>query len=309
MSAEPGEGSGGAPRDASQGPAGSAPGVASSNGARPDDAPTGLRLGGMALRNGLLIHGPTGWAVAARTPGGEIGVASGRKPVFARGRLGQIPLLRGPLRLAEALAVVPLARFSLPAARLPFEDRGVLAAVVASLLGTSALRGSRDRIPSARLAALREGAVATLGVLPAVAALRNRDLAAYHGVEHKAIGGYEVGAEPAEVPKEHRRCGSNLIVPLLALSIAGQALVASLVDEPGPVARGAASLLSVGAAVEIFVYAERNPQSPIGRAVHVPGHEIQRLISTREPTPEQLEVGRAALSQVLRLEADAAGND
>jgi hypothetical protein len=25
-----------------------------------------LRLGGMALRNGLLIHGPTSWAAAAR---------------------------------------------------------------------------------------------------------------------------------------------------------------------------------------------------------------------------------------------------
>jgi uncharacterized protein YqhQ len=296
----------GAARSAGQGPAGSALGSASSNGAGPGDAPTGLRLGGMALRNGLLIHGPTGWAVAARTPAGEIEVASGRKPVLARGRLGQIPLLRGPLRLAEALAVVPLARFSLPAARLPFEDRGVLAAVVASLLGTSALRRSQAGIPSTGGAALREGAVATLGVLPAVAALRNRDLAAYHGVEHKAIGGYEVGAEPAEVPKEHRRCGSNLIAPLLALSVAGQALVALLVEEPGPLARGAATLLSVGAAVEIFVYAERNPESPIGRAVHGPGHEIQRLISTREPTPEQLEVGRAALSQVLRLEAEAA---
>jgi uncharacterized protein YqhQ len=300
--------SGGSARSAGQGSAGPPLGSASSNGAGPDDAPTGLRLGGMALRNGLLIHGPTGWAVAARTPAGEIEVASGRKPVLARGRLGQIPLLRGPLRLAEALAVVPLARFNLPAARLPFEDRGVLAAIVASLLGTSALRRSQARIPSAGGSALREGAVATLGALPAVAALRNRDLAAYHGVEHKAIGGYEVGAEPAEVPKEHRRCGSNLIAPLLALSVAGQALVALLVEEPGPVARGAATLLSVGAAVEIFVYAERNPESPIGRAVHGPGHEIQRLISTREPTPEQLEVGRAALSQVLRLEAEAAEN-
>jgi len=48
-----------------------------------------VRLGGMALRNGLLIHGPTSWAVAARTPEGDIGVASGRKPVFSRGRFAQ----------------------------------------------------------------------------------------------------------------------------------------------------------------------------------------------------------------------------
>ena len=36
-----------------------------------------LRLGGMALRNGLLVHGPTHWAVAVRNKAGEIEVASG----------------------------------------------------------------------------------------------------------------------------------------------------------------------------------------------------------------------------------------
>jgi uncharacterized protein YqhQ len=285
---------------AERGPAGS------SNGAGPEGSPEGLRLGGMALRNGLLIHGPTAWAIAARTPDGEVEVASGRKPVFARGRLGQIPLLRGPLRLAEALAVVPVARLGLSSARLAFEDRGVAAAVVASFLATAALRRSREREITAAGSTLREGAVAALGILPAVAALRNRDLAAYHGVEHKAIGGYEVGADPADVPKEHRRCGSNLIPPMLVLSIAGQMIAESLTSDPGPLARGAATLASVGAAVEIFVYAERNPGSALGRAVHGPGHEIQRLISTREPTAEQLEVGRAALFEVLRVEAESA---
>ena len=42
----------------------------------PDDK---LRLGGMALRNGLLVHGPTHWAAAVRDDHGLIQVASGRK--------------------------------------------------------------------------------------------------------------------------------------------------------------------------------------------------------------------------------------
>ena len=33
-----------------------------------------LRLGGMALRNGLLVHGPTHWAAAVRTGSGELKV-------------------------------------------------------------------------------------------------------------------------------------------------------------------------------------------------------------------------------------------
>jgi uncharacterized protein YqhQ len=277
---------------------------AATNGAGPARPEAKLRLGGMALRNGLLIHGPTSWSIAVRAPGGEIEVASGHKPSFARGALAKIPLLRGPLRLAEALAVVPLARSRLPSARLAFEDPAVAATALASLFASNVLRhGQRGKATPG--GSLREVAVGALGLLPAVTALRNHDLAAYHGVEHKAIAGYEVDADPAEVPKEHRRCGSNLIAPMLALSVAGQVLVETLIDDPGPLARGAASLVSVGTAVELFLYAERNPDSPIGRAVHGPGYEIQRRFSTREPTPEQLDVGRAALDAVLRVEAQA----
>ena len=42
-----------------------------------EERPAKLRLGGMALRNGLLVHGPTHWAAAVRRDDGEIEVASG----------------------------------------------------------------------------------------------------------------------------------------------------------------------------------------------------------------------------------------
>ena len=159
--------------------------------------PQKLRLGGMALRNGLLIHGPTHWA-AARMPG-----------------------LRGPLKLAEALAVLPLARRRLPAARLPFEDRRVLAAAATTLALTGLLRRR------ARSTALREVVIQTIGAVPAAVALLDRDLAAYHGAEHKAIAADEQGVveEVASVPKEHDRCGSNLMVPMMLLSAGGTVLL------------------------------------------------------------------------------------
>ena len=272
---------------------------ASANGSGPH-ADERLRLGGMALRNGLLIHGPTSWAVAARNRDGEIEVASGRKPSFAPGGLGTTPLVRGPLRLAEAMAIVPLARLRLGSARLPFEDRRVIAAVIASAIGSRLLR----RLRAATVG--REFAIAVLGALPAFTALRDSDLAAYHGVEHKSIGGYETDTDPAQVPKEHERCGSNLIAPMLALSIGGQVAVERLFENPGPVARAAAALVAIGAAVELFAYAERHPESAIGQAIHGPGYEIQRLFSTREPSADQLEVGVVALNEILRLEHEAA---
>jgi uncharacterized protein YqhQ len=259
-----------------------------------------LRLGGMALRNGLLIHGPTSWAAAARDDEGRIHLASGRKPVLAPGLAARMPLLRGPLRLGEAFALIPLVRARLRAARLPFEDARVLAAMlVASTLGRS-LRADRT-------SATRELAQGVLGLGPALVALGDRELAAYHGVEHKAIGAYETGSsDPASIAKEHDRCGSNLVAPMLTLSVAGQLLIDRLLERPGALARAAVGVASVSLAAEMFAWSERNADTALARAFRRPGREIQRLVATKEPTADQLEVGVAALDEILRAERSRA---
>ncbi len=251
----------------------------------------------MALRNGLLIHGPTHWAAAVRARGGAIEVASERKPELAPKLTARVPGLRGPLKLAEALVVLPMVRRRLPAARLPFEDPRVVAAIVATLLATSVLR---RRV---RTSAMREGVVQALGVIPAMAALSDRDLAAYHGVEHKAIAAYEQGIDdPASVPKEHDRCGSNLVVPMMLLSAGGTVLLERLVEKPGPLARAGVGLGGASLAVEMFAWSDRHHGAPLAEAFHTPGREIQRHLATKEPTSEQLEVGIAALAEILRVE-------
>ncbi len=256
-----------------------------------------LRLGGMALRNGLLIHGPTHWAAAVRDRDGAVEVASERKPELAPRLVAKLPGLRGPLKLAEAIAVLPLARRRLPAARMPFEDRQVLGAIAATLVVTGLLRRGAPATP------LREGLVQAIGVVPALVALSDRDLAAYHGVEHKAIAAYEQGIEDvAGVPKEHDRCGSNLIVPLMLLSTAGTVLLERLVEKPGPALRAGVGLAGASLAVEMFAWSDRHHGDPLAEAFHTPGREIQRRWATKEPTPEQLEVGLAALAEILRVE-------
>ena len=258
-----------------------------------------LRLGGMALRNGLLIHGPTSWAAAARDQNGEIQVASGPKPALAPDLAVRVPLLRGPLRLAEAFLLIPTVRMKLRAARLPFEDVRVIAAM---LIASSASRALRRK----RASAASELVQAALGLAPAMVALSDRNLAAYHGAEHKAIGAYEAGSDdPASATKEHERCGSNLVAPMLVLSAAGQLLLERALEEPGPIARAAVGVASASLAAEMFAWSERNPASAAARAFHRPGHEIQRLIATKEPTPEQLEVSVAALREILRVEQEA----
>jgi uncharacterized protein YqhQ len=256
-----------------------------------------LRLGGMALRNGLLIHGPTHWAAAVRGKDGGIEVASERKPELAPKLAARLPGLRGPIKLGEALAVLPMVRRRLPSARLPFEDPRVALAIGATLVATSVLR---RRL---KTSAMREGVVQALGAVPAMVALADRDLAAYHGVEHKAIAAYEQGVDdPASVPKEHDRCGSNLVAPMMLLSAGGTVLLEKMVDNPGPLARAGVGLGGASLAVEMFAWSDRHHGAPLAEAFHTPGREIQRHLATKEPTGEQLEVGIAALAEILRVE-------
>jgi uncharacterized protein YqhQ len=252
-----------------------------------------LRLGGMALRNGLLVHGPTHWAAAVRRSDGTIATASGRKPRL-RGA-DKLPGLRGVARLGEAVAVIPLVKRALPEAQLPFEHAGVAGSAVAATAGAALLR----RRAGGSLGG--EAGAAALSVLPSLVALRGGELAAYHGAEHKAIGEYENDGE--EAPKEHDRCGSHLMAPLLVTNLTGVALLKRFAARPSPLAASAVGLASLGAAVEIFAWTERNADTAAARALKAPGHELQRLLGTREPTPEQLDVGRAALAEVLEAEA------
>ena len=87
-----------------------------------------VRLGGMALPNGVLVHGPTSWACAIRREDGTLEVASARKR-FPASRVTS-PLLRGPARLAEALSLLPQVKRKLPAAKLPMQSRSVVASMV-----------------------------------------------------------------------------------------------------------------------------------------------------------------------------------
>ena len=255
-----------------------------------------LRLGGMALRNGLLVHGPTHWAAAVRTDGGAVKVASGPKPDFGGKASERVPGLRGIAKLAEALAVIPLVKRALPEARLPMQDARTLGAMGAAALGGQAIRSAGARTLG------REAAVSLLALAPALMALRSGDLAAYHGVEHKAIAAYEDGADAADAEKEHDRCGSHLVAPMLTAAALGGVGVRKA-GLRGPAAEAVVGLGSAALAVEVFAWGERHPESRVTRALRRPGHEIQRVVGTREPTPEQLEVGRAALEEILRVEA------
>jgi uncharacterized protein YqhQ len=250
-----------------------------------------IRLGGMALQNGVLVHGPTAWAAAVRTPEGELKVAAAKKRVLA-GWLDR-PVLRGPARLVEAIAILPDVRRRLPEARLPFERPTVLAAMAASAVAVRLVRGSPLRPVATELAS------GLLSFAPAALALRGSDLAAYHGAEHVSIGSYEHGEVRA---KEHERCGSHLLGPFIATSTLGGFLASRAPQSVRGPARAVASLGALAAATELFGWMVRNPERSLAKALARPGHELQHRLATAEPSAAQLEVAEAALAACLELE-------
>jgi uncharacterized protein YqhQ len=251
-----------------------------------------VRLGGMALQNGVLVHGPTAWGAAVRDDEGTLHVASGMKPRFADSV--RAPVLRGPLRLAEAFSLLPVVRRALPQARFPFERPAVLGSMVASSIVARKMRRPGRSTGGRELVA---GAVA---LLPAALALRGPNLAEYHGAEHVSIGTYENGGERA--PKEHPRCGSQLIAPMLASSLAANVAVARVPAAARGLARLLGTTAAIGASVEIFAWMSRNPEHPVARTLARPGYELQKRFSTAEPSDAQVEVADAARDACLALE-------
>lgn len=262
-----------------------------------------LRLGGMALANGLLVYGARHWAAAVVADDGRMIVASGERPRFFPGRLETLPVARGVIRMAEALMVVPIARRGLPEARTAMEDRPMGVVIVAAMIGSAIARRQIRSVVG------QEAVAAVLGLAPALIALSTSDAAIWHGVEHKSIAAYERGgadgvATSGTDPKEHSRCGSNLVLPLLVTTAVGNVLSRHITGtRVRMVVRAGVLALSVGASVEAFAFSERHPDHRLSRLVHGVGHAIQAGFATREPGDAELAVGRAAMQEIIRLEA------
>jgi uncharacterized protein YqhQ len=260
-----------------------------------------VTIGGMALRDGVLLQSETYWAAAVREPGGGVKVSSGKKARLpGREGLQQVPVLRGLVKLGEAVSVLPAVRRATGGPVLPQEDPRLLAATAASAVVTVALRSTKLGSPL-----FKELAAAGASLGPVLLLLRDSRLSRYHGAEHKSVAAYESGGDPAAADKEHARCGSNLIAPMMMTSVATNLLLRAAGQERKPLATFLAGLVSIGTAMELFSWMARHQDHPLARTLRRPGIEMQRLFTTSEPSEDQLDVAHLALQELLRLE-DAA---
>ncbi|AHY46878.1 putative metal-dependent enzyme [Rubrobacter radiotolerans] len=291
-----------------------------------------MKVGGQAIMEGVLMRSPNFWAMAVKTPEGELDVrAEPFRSVTKRSALLRLPIVRGFVSLAETLVLgmkaltistnVALGEdedFSKKEIAVTFLFAMVLAvglflaAPVLAVKGVGLLLGGQ--VENALLFSLIEGAVRIaifIGYIVAISAF-SRDIKrffAYHGAEHKAIKVYEAGEElvpenARRLDTMHVRCGTSFILYVLVLSI----LVFSLLGVEGwvymVVSRIVVIPLVAGIGFEFIMWSARNQGSALVRALTWPGLQLQRL-TTREPDDGMVEVAMASLKKVLSLEEEA----
>jgi uncharacterized protein YqhQ len=288
------------------------------------DAP----VGGQAVLEGVMMRGVTTWAVAVRTPEGEIDISRETIVSWAkRHRVLRWPIVRGVVALAESLKIGFKALGISANAQMPEEEgekdeiggfawgMTILFSVALAIglffvipVGLTSL--FRDQLGSPVLFWLVEGTLRTaifLGYIVAISRVKDlRRVFEYHGAEHKTISCYEAEDEltPARAKlysRLHPRCGTSFLLIVMVLAI----FVFAPIGLPAwywlVLSRIVGVPLIAGLSFEVIKWAGRNRDKRWVRGVMWPGLMLQNL-TTREPDESQLAVAIASLEAVLELE-------
>ncbi|MEO5966123.1 MAG: DUF1385 domain-containing protein [Candidatus Limnocylindrales bacterium] len=284
--------------------------------------------GGQALIEGVMMRGRDAVAVALRHPDGRIVFATEQLESGFRGRrAARWPFVRGLVVLYETLVVGT--RWLVRSAGLQAEDEGVEIGKggVALMLGITAVLGiglffllplfvatfTAGNIENGLAQHLVEGLVRVIIFIGYLALIsRTPDIARvfqYHGAEHMTIHALEadkplVPDEVRKFPTAHPRCGTEVLVVVILLSI----LAFSLVGRQNPIVMVGSRILLIPviAAVgyELLRLGARHRSNPIVRVVMWPGILVQ-MITTKQPTDDMIEVAIVAMEETLRADGEA----
>jgi uncharacterized protein YqhQ len=290
-------------------------------------------VGGQAVLEGVMMRGPSNWAVAVRKPNGAIAqVCRPIESLMARHRILRLPVIRGVMALGESLAIgfraLAISANYAAQEKTAEEDgedvetelsRGALIFAFAVAIGfavllfkvTPALITNWLPIKGTGWFVIVEGAIrvtifvlylSLISLLPDL-----RRVFQYHGAEHKAINAYEAGEElePSVVQRFsliHPRCGTAFLLWVMVIAI----FVFALFGRPAWYWLIASRILLLpviaGLAYELIRFAGKHAKNRAVMTLLAPGLWLQRL-TTREPTLDQIEVSVRALREVLALES------
>jgi uncharacterized protein YqhQ len=295
-------------------------------------------VGGQAVLEGVMMRGPSNWAVAVRKPDGDI--AHVNQPIaspMARHRIWRLPVIRGVIALGESLSIGfrALAISANYAAQQQGEGeegedvvteltRGQMFFAFAIAIGFAILlfKVSPALITDwigidAGWFVIVEGLIrVTIFVLYLSLISLFPDLRRvfqYHAAEHKAINAYEAGEElnPETVQRHsliHPRCGTAFLLWVMVIAI----FVFAFFGRPHWYWLIATRILLLpviaGLAYELIRFAGKHQGNRVLMTLLAPGLWLQRL-TTRQPSLDQIEVSIRALKEVLALEGTRDPNE
>jgi len=284
-------------------------------------------IGGQAVLEGVMMRGPSNWAVAVRKPNGQIAeVCRPIESVMKRHWFFRLPIVRGVVALGESLAIGfrALAISANYAAQEEGDEevatelsRGQLIFAFAIAIGFALLLFKvgpallTDWIGiDATWFVIVEGLIrvtvfvlylALISLLPDL-----KRVFQYHAAEHKAINAYEAGEElePERVQRFsliHPRCGTAFLLWVMVIAV----FVFAFFGRPVWYWLIATRILLLpviaGIAYELIRFAGKHTDNRVLMTLLAPGLWLQRL-TTREPSLDQLEVSIQALREVLERE-------
>jgi uncharacterized protein YqhQ len=288
-----------------------------------------VSYGGQAVLEGVMMRSASNWAVAVRTPEGDITeVVQDIISPMSRRKLWRLPIVRGVIALGESLAIGfrALAISANVATRETDENgeiktvitRGqiifsfAIAIIFALMLFKvgPALLTSWLPIDHTGLFVVVEGMIRVavfIGYILVISLLPDlRRVFQYHGAEHKTIHALEKGEDLTveNVQRHsliHPRCGTAFLLYVMVIAIFVFAFVGQPVWYWLILSRIAFLPLIAGLAYEVIRYAGKHSDNRFLMGMLAPGMWLQRL-TTRQPDDDQVEVSIRALTRVLERE-------
>ena len=296
-------------------------------------------VGGQAVMEGVMMKSPTGVALAVRRADGTIATRYNNWTTRAqKGTFWGLPIIRGVVTFIESLTTgmntltesAKLAGEDIEEEPTKFEKWlseklgksvesivigiAVILAVALSVglffmlpLGISSLIFGKAASVAGVWKSLTEGLVRLIifiGYIAFCSSIKDvKRTFMYHGAEHKTIACYEAEEEltPENAAKHsrlHPRCGTNYLFLVMAVSILFFAAIGWNANFAVRLAMRIAFLPVVaGLSYEVLRLAARY-DNWFTRIIRAPGMALQR-ITTKEPTPDMLEVAIAAFNLAM----------
>jgi uncharacterized protein YqhQ len=283
--------------------------------------------GGQAVINGVMMRGEKNWAVAVRKEDGSIAIKTEplKQAVYTH-PFFKLPFVRGVVILIEALHLGVGALLWSASERgrdndIELSKRGITITLAISLtfsislffgvpllisyavqhaFGLSSL--GANLVDGVVRAALLFGYLGVIRLMPDV-----KIMWGYHGAEHKSIHNHEAHL-PLEVinartfSRIHPRCGTTFMVLVVLVSV----VVFSAIGRPSIAVVALSRIVLVpviaGIAYEILRFGANHRDNILLSKILLPTR-VAQLLTTSEPSDEQLEVAIAALKEVVPVVA------